>query len=121
MLASLRILAVLVGLAIGALTATVLSLVLWAVLAAFGFEDAALAGLTVALVVGLGTGGYAAGAMAPVAHRFHGSVAGLAIAGLVLVIALFGGSPAPTSQVLWLALLAAVVGGTGGAIAGRRK
>lgn len=121
MLASLRIMAVLLGLGIGALSATVLSLVLWAVLAFAGLDDAALVGLTVAILAGLAIGGYAAGRMTPFAHRFHGSVAGLAIAGLVLVIARFGGSPAPTIQVLWLALLAVVLGGAGGSLAGRRK
>jgi putative membrane protein (TIGR04086 family) len=121
MLASLRILAVLAGLGIGTLTATVLSLLLWALLSALGFEDAALAGLTVAFVVGLAIGGFTAGSMTTYAHRFHGAVTGLAIAALVLVIALFGGSPAPTTQVLWLALLAVLLGGSGGAIAGRRN
>lgn len=121
MLASLRVIAVLVGLGIGGLTATVLSLAFWLILTAFGFDDAALAGLTVALLFGFVAGGYASGRMAIVAHRFHGSVSGLVIAALVLVIARFGGSPAPTAQVLWLALLAMVLGGLGGAIAGARK
>lgn len=121
MLASLRILPVLVGLGIGTLSAALLSLVLWLALTAFGFDDAALAGLTFAMLFGLVVGGYAAGRIAVVAHRFHGSVTGLVIAALVLVIARFGGSPAPTAQVLWLALLAVVFGGLGGAIAGSRK
>lgn len=76
MLASLRIMAVLLGLGIGALSATVLSLVLWAVLAFAGLDDAALVGLTVAILAGLAIGGYAAGRMTPFAHRFHGSVPG---------------------------------------------
>jgi hypothetical protein len=120
-LASLRILALLTGLGVGALGTTLLALVLWGVLAALGSDDAALAGLTVAVLVGLAVGGYAAGRMAVVAHRFHGSVTGLLLAGLVLVIARLGGSPAPTGQVLWLALLAVLLGGTGGAVAGRRR
>jgi putative membrane protein (TIGR04086 family) len=113
--------AVLLGLGIGALSATVLSLVFWAVLAFAGLDDAALVGLTLAILASLAIGGYAAGRMAPVAQRFHGSVAGLAVAGLVLAIARFGGSPAPTIQVLWLSLLAVVLGGAGGTFAGRRK
>ena len=121
MLASLRIPALLLGLGVGALTAVVLSLALWLVLAAFGVDDAALAGLTVALLMGLGTGGYAAGRMAPFAQRFNGSVTGLLIAALVIAIARFGGSPAPTGQVLWLALLAVVLGGLGGTLGGRRQ
>lgn len=121
MLASLRIPALLAGLGMGALASTVLSLVLWGVLTAFGLDDAALTGLTIAVLLGLVVGGFAAGRLAPVAHRFHGSVAGLAFAALVLVIARFGGSPAPTLQVLWLSLLAVVLGGAGGAVAGRTR
>ena len=121
MLASLRVLAILTGLGIGTLAATVLSLLFWAILTAIGMDDGALAGLTAAILVGFAVGGYASGRMAPVAHRFHGSVAGLAVAGLVLVVTRLGGSPAPTAQVLWLALLAVVFGGIGGAIAGSRK
>lgn len=121
MLASLRILAILTGLGIGALTATVLSLALWLALTAIGLDDAALTGLTVALLIGFVAGGYAAGRMAVVSHRFHGSVTGLVIAALVLVIARLGGSPAPTGQVLWLSLLAVVLGGLGGARGGRPR
>lgn len=120
-LASLRVLAILTGLGIGALAATVLSLLIWAILTAVGLDDAALTGLTAAILIGFAVGGYASGRVAIVAHRFHGSVTGLVIAALVLVIARLGGSPAPTAQVLWLALLAVVFGGFGGAIAGSRK
>ncbi|HSJ28296.1 MAG TPA: hypothetical protein VLB67_08795 [Acidimicrobiia bacterium] len=120
MLASLRILALLTGLGVGALSTTLLALLFWGVLAALGSDDAALAGLTVSILVGLAVGGYSAGRMAFVAHRFHGSVTGLLLAGLVLVIARLGGSPAPSGQVLWLALLAILLGGAGGAAAGRR-
>jgi putative membrane protein (TIGR04086 family) len=120
-LASLRILAIVIGVGIGALSATVLSLLLWLILTVAGMDDAPLAGLTAAILIGLIIGGYAAGRMAIVAHRFHGSVTGLVIAALVLVIARFGGSPAPTGQVLWLSLLAVVLGGAGGALAGRRS
>jgi putative membrane protein (TIGR04086 family) len=120
-LASLRILAIGIGVGIGVLSATILSLLLWLILTAAGMDDAPLAGLTAAILIGLTIGGYASGRMAIVAHRFHGSVTGLVIAALVLVIARLGGSPAPTGQVLWLSLLAVVLGGTGGALAGRRS
>jgi putative membrane protein (TIGR04086 family) len=120
-LASLRILAIGIGVGIGVLSATILSLLLWLILTAAGMDDAPLAGLTAAILIGLTIGGYASGRMAIVAHRFHGSVTGLVIAALVLVIARFGGSPAPTGQVLWLSLLAVVLGGAGGALAGRRS
>lgn len=112
--------AVLLGVGIGALSATVLSLLLWLLLAAVRVDDAPLIGLTIAVLAGLAVAGYAAGRMAIVSHRFHGSVAGLLLAALVLVIARLGGSPAPTGQVLWLAVLAVVLGGVGGTVAGRR-
>jgi putative membrane protein (TIGR04086 family) len=120
-LATLRFFAVLTGLGIGALTATVLSLLLWGVFTLFGMDDAALTGLTLAVLVGFIAGGFAAGWQAHIAHRFHGSVAGLVLTGLVLVIARLGGSPAPTGQVLWLALLGVILGGMGGAVAGRSR
>jgi len=120
MLASLRLFAIITGIGIGTLTMTLLSLILWGLLSALSFDDAALTGLTIAMLGGFGAGGYASGTLAPVAHRFHGSVTGLGIAALVLAIARLGGSPAPTAQVLWLALLAVVFGGLGGTIAGRR-
>lgn len=121
MIASLRIIAVALGVGIGSLTATVLSLMFWGVLAVVGFEDAPLAGLTAAIVVGFGVAGYSAGRLAPHTHRFHGSVAGLGLAGLVLIVATLGGSPAPFGRVLLLFGLGIVIGGFGGVLGGRRR
>lgn len=111
---------VLVGLAAGALAATILGLFLWPVLALLGVDRAPLAGLTLGVLGGLVSAGFVAGRMALTAPRFNGSVAGLGLAGLVVVVARLGGSPAPTGQVLWLALIAVALGGVGGVVGGRR-
>lgn len=121
MLASLRILPVLLGVGIGGLAATILSLLLWAILAASGFDDAPLAALTAAVVLGFVLAGYTAGRMSPHTHRFHGSVAGLTMAALVFFIALLGGSPADIGQILLLLGLGIVLGGAGGVFGGRRR
>ncbi len=119
-IASLRLLAVALGVGIGSLTATLLALVFWALLALVGFENAPLAGLAAAVLVGFGAAGYSAGRLAPHTHRFHGSVAGLGLSGLVLIIARLGGSPAPLPQVLLLFAFGIVVGGAAGIAGGRR-
>ncbi|MCZ6630774.1 MAG: hypothetical protein O7D28_05440, partial [Actinobacteria bacterium] len=54
-------------------------------------------------------------------ERFHGAVTGLLIAFLIMVIARFGGSPAPTPTVVWLAALSILVSGVAGWLAGRKK
>ena len=45
----------------------------------------------------------------------------LVLAFVVMVIAVLGGSPAPTSSIVLLALLAIVISGVAGWLAGRRK
>lgn len=121
MLAAVRWGAVVIGAGAGALCATLGALVLWGALAILGVEEAPLAGLTGALVVGLGVAGYTAGSLTAIFHRFHGSLAGLGLAGLTVVVARLGGSPAPTTQVLVLAGLGILLGGVGGVLAGRRR
>ena len=121
MLASLRIFSVLLGVGIGGLTTTLLALVFWGMLAATGFADAPLASLTAAILVGFIVTGYAAGRSAPHTHRFHGAVAGLAMATLVFFIARLGGSNAPLGPVLLLFGLAIALGGFGGIVGGRGR
>ena len=102
MLAALNLVAVGLGIGAGGLSATVV-------------------GLVVGIVVGLAVAGWVAGRLARHSERFHGAVTGLLLAGLMIVLARLGGSPAPTSSVLWLAVLAAVISGLTGWLAGRRK
>ena len=121
MLAALNIGAVLVGVAAGGLTASVIGFGLSGVLALIGVEDGPGIGLIVGVLLGLATGGWVSGLRARHSERFHGAVTGLAMAFVIMVIAILGGSPAPTSQILLLAALAVVVGGTSGWLSGRRK
>lgn len=120
MIASLRLLAVVLGVGIGSLAATVLALVFWGGLTLVGVDDAPLAGLAAAIVVGFAVSGYTAGRLAPHTHRFHGAVAGLGLAGLVLIMARLGGSEAPLGQILLLFGLGILTGGASGIAAGRR-
>lgn len=121
MLASLRILPVMTGVALGGLAATALAFLFWVLLAVAGLDDAPLAGLTAGIVLGFLVCGAAAGRSAPHTHRFHGAVAGLAMATVVFVVALLGGSPAPITQILLLLGLGMVLGGAGGSLGGRRR
>lgn len=86
-----------------------------------GIETGSDIGLVIGVLVGLGLGGWVAGTKAKHSERFHGAVTGLLIAFLIMVIARFGGSPAPTPTVVWLAALSILVSGVAGWLAGRRK
>lgn len=121
MLAALNLVAVGLGIGAGGLSATVVGLVLGGMLSVFGVENGPDIGLVVGIVVGLAVAGWVAGRLARHSERFHGAVTGLLLAGLMIVLARLGGSPAPTSSVLWLAVLAAVISGLTGWLAGRRK
>jgi hypothetical protein len=103
------------------MVATVAGLALWPVFDRFGVDFAPQAAITAGVILGLAAGGYTAGRLTTITNRFHGSLAGIGIAGVVLVVARLGGSPAPAPQVLWLALLGMVVGGAAGIGGGRRR
>jgi putative membrane protein (TIGR04086 family) len=120
-LAALNIVAIGLGLGAGALAATILALALAGLLTVAGVEGGADIGLVVGVVLGLAVAGWVSGHMARHSERFHGAVTGLLLAGLIVVVARLGGSPAPTASVLWLALVAAVIAGLTGWLAGRRK
>jgi putative membrane protein (TIGR04086 family) len=121
MLAALNFGAVFLGVAAGGLGASLLSLALSSGLELIGVERGADIGLVVGVVVGLFLGGWVAGSRAVHSHRFHGMVTGLLLAFVVVVIARLGGSPASAPTVLWLAVLAVVVSGLAGFLAGRRR
>jgi hypothetical protein len=120
-LAALNLVAVGLGIGAGGLIATILALGVGGLLSVAGVEGGADIGLVVGIVVGLAAAGWVAGRMARHSERFHGAVTGLLLAGLIIVVARLGGSPAPTFSVIWLALLAATIGGLTGWWAGRRK
>lgn len=117
----MNILAVLMGLGAGALTATIIALGLGGALTVLDAGNGADIGLVAGVVTGLAVAGWVSGRFARHSERFHGSVTALLLAGLIVVVARLGGSPAPTASVLWLALIAIVVGGSTGWLAGRRK
>ena len=113
--------AVMIGTAGGALAGGAVFLIGLLIARAVGADQGAAVALSVSLLAGLAAGGFLAGRMAPYNGRFHGSITGLAMAAVVLVISLLGGSPAPTGQVALLALIAIVVGGISGWMGGRRR
>jgi hypothetical protein len=121
MLAALNIVAVGIGLGAGGLSATILALVVGSLLSLIGVENGADIGLVTGVGFGLAVSGWVSGRLARHSERFHGAVTGLLLAGLIIVVARMGGSPAPTVTVIWLALVAATVAGSTGWLAGRRK
>ena len=121
MLGTLRISAVLIGAAAGTLVAGVVFLVGLLIARVVGADEGPALVLSASLLAGLAAGGYLAGRLAPFNGRFHGSISGLAMAAVVLLISILGGSPAPTSQVALLAVIAIVVGGLAGWLGSRRR
>jgi hypothetical protein len=120
-LAALNLVAVGLGIGAGGLSATILALVLGGLLTVAGVQGGADIGLVAGIVGGLAVAGWVSGRMARHSERFHGAVTGLLLAGLIMVVARLGGSPAPTLSVIWLAVLAALISGLTGWLAGRRK
>jgi hypothetical protein len=121
MLAALNIGAVGLGVGAGGLTATVVAFAVGAGLSLAGLESGPDIGLVVGVLVGLAVAGWVSGRFAAHSERFHGAVTGLALAGLVVVVARLGGSPAGTTSVIWLAMISAVVAGLSGWLCGRHK
>jgi hypothetical protein len=121
MLAALSVQAVLMGVAAGGLSVTVVAFLLGGGLSLLDVANGPDIGLLVGLVVGLVIGGWVAGRMAVHSNRFHGSVTGLLIGGLLILLASLGGAAASIWNVLLLALVSIVVGGVGGVIGGRKR
>ncbi len=120
MLAALNIVALGLGVGAGGLTATVAAFLFSFLLSLAGAETPD-AGLLIGIILGFAVGGWVAGHLAPHSERFHGAVTGLLLAGVYIVVASLGGSTAGTGSVLGLALVAVVVAGGAGWLAGRRK
>jgi hypothetical protein len=121
MLAALNITAVGLGLGAGGLSATFIALLIGGGLSLAGVESGADIGLVIGIGAGLLVGGWVAGAMARHSGRFHGALTGLALATLIVIVARIGGSPAATLSVVLVFPLSAVISGTTGWLAGRRK
>lgn len=110
-----------VGIATGTLVASFVGFVLAWLLTVIGVEAGSDIGLMLGIISGLGAGGWLAGMKARHSERFHGAVTGLLLAFVITAIAVLGGSLAPTSSILLLALLAVLISGLSGWLAGRRK
>jgi hypothetical protein len=121
MLAALNLIAVGLGVGAGGLTATVLALVVGGLLSVAGVSDGANIGLAVGVLTGLAVAGWVSGRLARHSERFHGAVTGLMLAGVLVVVARMGGSPASTPSVIWLSVVAIFTAGLTGWMAGRRK
>lgn len=119
MLAAVRWKGILLGIGLGILALAGLALVLWLVFSAVGMEGAVGAATTFATMLTFPLAGWVAGRHAPFSPWFHGALAGLGIALLVVATAARGGSPAPTAQVLLLASIAIGAGAAGGHLGGR--
>ncbi|MGF1617414.1 MAG: hypothetical protein ACFCU2_06340 [Acidimicrobiia bacterium] len=120
MLAALSIQAVVMGVAAGGLSITLVGFLVGGGLALLDVTNGPTIGLLVGLLVGLVVGGWIAGRMALHSHRFHGSVAGLLLGGLLILLASLGEASASIWNVLLLAFASIVGGGVGGLIGGRR-
>lgn len=120
-LAALNFGAVLFGVVAGGLSASLTGLLIGGGLTLLGVDAGGDIGLSIGILTGLATAGWLAGRKAVHSHRFHGAVAGLVLAFIVMVIARFGGSTAGTTAIVWLALLSILVSGLCGWLAGRRQ
>jgi hypothetical protein len=120
MLAALNFAAVGLGVGAGGLSATVAAFAL-SLLLGPTTDAAPYGGLLIGIIIGFAVGGWVAGRMARHSERFHGAVCGLLLAGLYIVVASLGGGVVATGSVLGLALIAVVVSGGAGWLAGRRK
>lgn len=120
-LAALNFGALALGVAAGGLAASVSGLALSGLLVLVGVESGPDIGLVVGVLTGLAVGGWVAGLRSVHSHRFHGMVTGLILAFVIMAIARLGGSPAPTLTVIWLAVVAVIVSGLFGWLAGRRR
>ncbi|MGH8911753.1 MAG: hypothetical protein ACRDVD_04510 [Acidimicrobiia bacterium] len=110
MLAAVRWSAVLIGAGMGILALAAVAIILWLVLSALDVAGAVGAATTFGTLTGFLVAGWLAGRRAPFSAWFHGALSALGVALTVVVTSLRGGSPAPTTQVILLALLAIALG-----------
>ena len=92
----------------------------WEIFPGFGSTDSRGGGAVAGLVVGVLLGGWVAGRSVALGQRFHGSLTGLVIVGILVTLASSGGADTTTLQVLSAAALGMVLGGLTGWWAGRR-
>lgn len=122
-----RLRALVMGTAVGLLGVVLVTLIEWwlgalgwEVFPGFGSADSRGGGAVAGLLVGVLVGGWVAGRTVATGQRFHGSLTGLVIVGILVTLASRGGANATTLQVLSAAALGVVLGGLTGWWAGRR-
>ena len=123
----IRIRALVGGTAVGLLAVAFVTLIEWwlgalgwEIIPGFGSADSRGGGAVAGLVVGVLAGGWVAGRSVSFHQRFHGSLAGLAVVGILVLPASAGGAPVTSLQVLVVAVLGIFLGGLMGWWAGRR-
>lgn len=118
MLAAVRWRVVMIGFGLGTLAVAALALLLWLVLSLLSVEDAPSIATAFGTLGGFVVAGWLAGRRAPFSPWYHGALAAMGIALIVVVTARLSGSPAPTSQILLLAAIAIGLGAVGGIVGG---
>ena len=123
----IRLGALVMGTAVGLLAVALVTLIEWwlgalgwELFPGFGSPDTRGGGVVAGLAVGVLVGGWVAGRSLPSAQRFHGSVTGLLLVAVLVMLAATGGANVTTSQVLLAATLGMGLGGSTGWWAGRR-
>ncbi len=107
------------GAAGGVLITALVSLLAWGLLLLPNVDNPEDPALMVGVAAGFIASGYAAGRLAQPAAP-HGMLAGLLMATIVGVVSIASGSPARLPTIIILVILAAALGRSAGAIAGRR-
>ncbi|MCY3564260.1 MAG: hypothetical protein OXH26_10125 [bacterium] len=122
-----RLRALVMGTAVGLLAVALVTLIEWwlgalgwEIVPGFGSPDSRGGGAVAGLVVGVAVGGWVAGRTVAIGQRFHGSLTGLVIVGILVALASRGGANTTPLQVLSAAALGMILGGLTGWWAGRR-
>ena len=112
--------AISVGGAAGFLSAALVAVLFWAVLALLGVAEPVTTGIVGGVVSGLFVAGYVAGRISTRAV-FHGSFTAVLAAAGITILAFGEGSPASAPTVAGFIAGAGVIGGVGGFAAARRQ
>ncbi|MEX1281071.1 MAG: hypothetical protein AB1Z57_10375 [Acidimicrobiia bacterium] len=113
-------LGVAIGVGVSFLVLGIITLLGWGLLAVLGVEDPATTAIIVGAPVGAVAGGWLAGRTAFRAV-FHGAFTGVVFAGLVILLSVLDGSPAPAMTMVGFLVGGGVLGAAGGWLALRRR
>lgn len=113
-------LGVAIGVAASFLALGIITLLGWGLLAVLGVEDPATTAIIAGAPVGAVVGGWLAGRTAFRAV-FHGALSGVVFAGLVILLSVLDGSPAPATTMVGFLVGGGALGAVGGWLALRRR